>query len=165
MMRCGQIQDITRKHGQLDLQMGSMWPERGREDLKINSMVWVWMITGWMMVPFPNMCNDCERIVFSPQENEHFCLGRVRFRHAQSLSSLWPFASLWTVAHQAPAVHGIILARILKWVASSFSRGSSQPRDQISVSCGSWTSRQILNHWATWVRLKKPKRYPSKNVE
>ena len=26
-------------------------------------------------------------------------------------------------------VHGILLARILEWVAISFSRGSSQPRD------------------------------------
>ena len=27
-------------------------------------------------------------------------------------------------------VHGILLARILEWVAKPFSRGSSQPRDQ-----------------------------------
>ena len=27
-------------------------------------------------------------------------------------------------------VHGILQARILKWVAVPFSRGSSQPRDQ-----------------------------------
>ena len=33
------------------------------------------------------------------------------------------------------SVHGIILARILEWVAISFSRGSSQPSDQTSVSC------------------------------
>ena len=33
------------------------------------------------------------------------------------------------------SVHGISQARILKWVAISFSRGSSQPRDQIQVSC------------------------------
>ena len=32
--------------------------------------------------------------------------------------------------------HGILQARILEWVAVSFSRGSSQPRDQ--------TQRQIL---------------------
>ena len=29
------------------------------------------------------------------------------------------------------SVHGILQARILEWVAISFSRGSSQPRDQI----------------------------------
>ena len=28
------------------------------------------------------------------------------------------------------SVHGVFQARILKWVAISFSRGSSQPRDQ-----------------------------------
>ena len=31
-------------------------------------------------------------------------------------------------------VHGILQARILEWVAVPFSRGSSQPRDQICVS-------------------------------
>ena len=33
------------------------------------------------------------------------------------------------------SVHGILQARILEWVAISFSRGSSQPRDQTQVSC------------------------------
>ena len=32
-------------------------------------------------------------------------------------------------------VHGILQARTLEWVAFPFSRGSSQPRDQIQVSC------------------------------
>ena len=32
------------------------------------------------------------------------------------------------------AVHGILEARILEWVAILFSRGSSQPRDQTQVS-------------------------------
>ena len=33
------------------------------------------------------------------------------------------------------SVHGISQARILEWVAFSFCRGSSQPRDQTGVSC------------------------------
>ena len=32
------------------------------------------------------------------------------------------------------SVHGILQARILKWVAIPFSRGSSQPRDHTSIS-------------------------------
>ena len=36
-------------------------------------------------------------------------------------------------------VHGILLARILEWVAISYSRGSSQPRD--------WTHVLSLLHW------------------
>ena len=41
----------------------------------------------------------------------------------------------WYVACQAPLSLGILLARILEWVAFPFSRGSSQPRDQTQVSC------------------------------
>ena len=37
-------------------------------------------------------------------------------------------------------------ARILEWVAISFSRGSSWPRDQ---TCISWIGRRVLYHWAT----------------
>ena len=33
------------------------------------------------------------------------------------------------------AVHGILQARILEWVAFPFSRGSAQPRDLPHVSC------------------------------
>ena len=44
------------------------------------------------------------------------------------------FATLWTVAHQAPLSMGILHARILEWVAMPFSRGSSQPGDQTQVS-------------------------------
>ena len=33
------------------------------------------------------------------------------------------------------SVHGILQARILEWVAISYSRGSSQPRDRTYVSC------------------------------
>ena len=43
------------------------------------------------------------------------------------------------------SVHEISQTRILKWVAISFSRGSSQPRNR---SCFSSISRQILHHWA-----------------
>ena len=39
----------------------------------------------------------------------------------------------WTVA-PGSSVHGTLQARILEWVAISFSRGSSRPRDQTQVS-------------------------------
>ena len=41
---------------------------------------------------------------------------------------------------------GIFQARILEWIAVSFCRGSSQPRDQTCISC---IGRQILYHRAT----------------
>ena len=46
------------------------------------------------------------------------------------------------------SVHGIFQARILEWVAISFSRGPSQPRDGTRVSCISCIGRQILYHFA-----------------
>ena len=48
------------------------------------------------------------------------------------------------------SVHGIFQARILEWVAISFSRGSSQARDGACLSCISYIGRRILYHWATW---------------
>ena len=44
------------------------------------------------------------------------------------------------------SVHGISHARILEWVAISFSKGSFQPKDGICVSC---ISRQMFHYWAT----------------
>ena len=49
----------------------------------------------------------------------------------QSLSRVGLFATPWTVAHQVPlfsSVHGISQARIMEWVAISFSRGSFPQR-------------------------------------
>ena len=48
------------------------------------------------------------------------------------------------------SVHGIILSRILEWVAIAFSRGSSWPRDGAQVSYASCTGRWILYHCVTW---------------
>ena len=41
----------------------------------------------------------------------------------------------WTVVRQVPLSMRILQARILKWVAFPFSRGSSQPGDRTLVSC------------------------------
>ena len=51
-------------------------------------------------------------------------------------------------------VHGILQARILEWVAVSFSRGSSQPRDwtQVSHIAGRfftrWVKRKVQEYWS-----------------
>ena len=43
-------------------------------------------------------------------------------------------------------VHGILQAWILEWVAFPFSKLSSQPRDQIQVSC---IVGGLFTNWAT----------------
>ena len=44
------------------------------------------------------------------------------------------------------SVHEIVQARVLEWVAISFSRGSSWPRDQAQVSC---IAGRYFTIWAT----------------
>ena len=51
-------------------------------------------------------------------------------KKVKSLSRVRLFATPWTVAYQAPpsmgfSLHGILQARILEWVAISFSRAST----------------------------------------
>ena len=60
------------------------------------------------------------------------------------LSHVRIFVTPWTVARQAPAVHGLFQARILEWIAVSDSRASSRPRDRAYISCVSCFGRQIL---------------------
>ena len=51
----------------------------------------------------------------------------------------------WTVACPGCSVHRILQARILEWVAISFSRGSSLPRNQTGVSC---IAGRFFTSWA-----------------
>ena len=52
----------------------------------------------------------------------------------QSLSCVYLFMTPVDCSSPGSSVRGILQARILEWVAISFSRGSSQPRDQTWVS-------------------------------
>ena len=65
----------------------------------------------------------------------------------KSLSCVWLFVTPWTVACQAPSVHGISQARILEWIAISFSRGSSWPRNWTHSPC---VGRPVFYHWTAW---------------
>ena len=53
----------------------------------------------------------------------------------KSLQSCLTFCNPMNCSFPGSSVHGILQIRILEWVAIVFSRGSSQPRDQISISC------------------------------
>ena len=64
----------------------------------------------------------------------------------KSLSHVRLFATPWTGSLPGSSVHGILQARLLEWVAISFSRGSSWPRDRTQVSC---IAGRHFNLWAT----------------
>ena len=64
------------------------------------------------------------------------CLG-----HLVVSNSLWPM----DCSLPGSFVHGISQARTMEWVAISYSRGSSRPRDRTRVSCISCVGKQILD--------------------
>ena len=70
--------------------------------------------------------------------------------HAQLLSYVQLFVTPMDCRPPGFSVHGIFQARILEWIATSSSRGSSRPSDQTRVSCVSCIGRWILYHWTTW---------------
>ena len=83
--------------------------------------------------------------LLSPSVSQLMCVHVCTLSH--SVVSSFSVTS-WTVANQAPLSMGSL--RQQYWVAISFSRGSSQPRNQIHISCVSCIGRWILYHWATW---------------
>ena len=52
------------------------------------------------------------------------------------------------------SVHAISQVRILEWVVTPFSRGSSWPRDQTHISCVSCIAGGFFSHWAVSKALK-----------
>ena len=74
------------------------------------------------------------------------------------LSRVWLcLCDLWTVARQASLSMEFFQARMLQWVAISFFKGFSWPRDQTCVSYISCFGGQVLYHRAIWeARLACP---------
>ena len=79
---------------------------------------------------------------------------------AHACSVVSDFVTPWTCSPPGSSVHGIFQARILEWVAISYTRAYSRPRDQTHVSCVSCIGRQILYHWATWADIQRQWKNP-----
>ena len=56
------------------------------------------------------------------------------------------------------SIHGIFQARVLEWVAISFSRGSSQPRDWIRIS------HIVGRRFTVWATREAPEMWQKKKV-
>ena len=69
---------------------------------------------------------------------------------AKSLRSYLTLCDPMDCSPPGSSVHGIFQASTLEWVAISYSRGNSQPRDGTWVSC---IDRQTVFHCATWEAL------------
>ena len=66
--------------------------------------------------------------------------------HTKSLQSCLTLCNPMNHSLLGSSVHGILQSRILEWVAMSFSRGSSRPRDQTLISFVSCIGRWVLYH-------------------
>ena len=102
----------------------------------------------------------CHPVILQPApRNKFLCQAKNVLMNYPS----FPFLGFWFVAllvtklcltlcdpmdcsPPASSVHGILQARILVWVATSFYRGPSWPRDKTHVS---YIGRWILYGWAT----------------
>ena len=75
------------------------------------------------------------------------CQNLLLFIHSvvYSFSCVQLFCNPMDCSLSGSSVHGILQARILKWVAIPFCRGSSRPREDISF-IGGW----VLYYWTTW---------------
>ena len=73
--------------------------------------------------------------------------------HAESCLT---FCSPVDCSPSGSSVYAIFQARILDWGAISYSRGSSQPKDQTHISHISCIGRRVLDHCAAWEALLTP---------
>ena len=101
---------------------------------------WVWVVTCeifrcgvWDLVPWLGI--EPGPPVLGGQSLSHWTTREVL---RLCVEGVWGCAS---------CVYEILQVRILEWVAISFSRGSSQPRDQTQVSC---IAGRFFTIWATW---------------
>ena len=77
------------------------------------------------------------------------CLGRERIHVCGAAALAQSCLTLLRPHKCSPpgsSVHGTLQARILAWVAISSSRGSSQARDRIRLSCVSCIGSWVLYH-------------------
>ena len=92
----------------------------------LENLIWIGKLAGWWgLMSNPKWEGCCCYLV------------------TESRLTLW---DLMDCSPPASSVHGIFQARILEWVAISFSRGSSPPRNWTCFSC---IGRKVFYHWAT----------------
>ena len=75
---------------------------------------------------------------------------RITVSHGQCVHAQWILRDPLDCSLPGSSVHGTLQAKILEWVAISFSRESSWPRDWTWVSCVSYIGRQVLYQLSPW---------------
>ena len=87
---------------------------------------------------------------------ENRWMGHLPCMHPKSLQSHLTLCNFMDSSPPGSSVCGILQGRILEWVVMLSSRGSSRPRDQNPVSCGSCLVVRLL----TTEPMGKPHKAP-----
>ena len=90
------------------------------------------------------LCVYTQKAIWKNENFNQSCPVKVR-----SLSCIRIFMIPKTVAYQAPSIHGIFQARVLEWVAISFSRGNSRPRGRTRVYPHCRQTLYCLSRWGS----------------
>ena len=98
----------------------------------------------WQM-PWDNNSNKT-RLAFPPPKSYHES-------ESESAQSCLTLCNPMDCSLLGSSIHGIFQARILEWVAMSFSRGSSRPRDW------TWVSHTAGRLFTVWATREGPKSY------
>ena len=106
------------------------------------------------LMPVSEACEDMFRdepicILGRAGENHHYAL-KMKLLSRDSMDCSLP----------GFCIRGIFQARVLEWVAISFSRGSSQPRDWIQVSRIVGSHFYHLSHQGRWIRPSRARQRP-----
>ena len=84
---------------------------------------------------------------------QDFCPPRFGLKHYVCVLCANSCPILFETMNGSPpdsSVHVIFQARILEWVAISYSRGTSRPRDRTCFFCDSCLGKGVLYHCTTW---------------
>ena len=122
----------------------------------------LWKLNPGILCSWSCPCRSGHNVPLSPQQDKRFCLFcnifclyewdsviPLKFRALRIAlvpQSVWLFVIPWAAASQTPLPMGILQARILGWVAISFSRRSSQSSDWTHVF---WIAGRFFIIWVT----------------
>ena len=99
-------------------------------------VTWTWTI-----------CKHCVLLILPHQINKKGYTDISCLMPNKSLQSCQTLGYCLYFGPPGTSVHGILQARILEWVAISFSKRSSRPRNQTNISYISCMDRLVLYHY------------------
>ena len=108
-------------------------------------------------IPIISTVLGCYLFLSSERETVQCCAGHTESESEVAQSCL-TLCNCMDCSLPGSSVHGIFQARILEWVAISFSRRSSPPRDRTRVSC---IVDRLFIIWATREVLGIQKQHPT----